>query len=564
MGTLRGLVQRTGKWPRSGNFGWAVLLVLIPVCALANPQEAQGQRRDAFAAEVDRQLALEPPARYGEALRRLYVTNSYQPLWTHDARLTRQAHDVIAFISECATRGLDPTDYGLDTLRGDADALDREDGHERADTARLARVDVAVSRALLHLLSDLDRGRVDPARLGFELPESHAARDLAAVALRVSSSPDVPNVIASVEPPYAGYAALLRLLARYRVLAADSSLSLPPVDETVRPGDPYDDAPRLRRLLQALGDLAPTALYTTEPARYAGALVLAVMAFQRRHGLDPDGALGPATKAALRTPFTRRIRQIELALERWRWLPDRAPDRYIVVNVPAFRLYAFENDSAADRPSLSMNVVVGEAEGQHDTPVFVGEMREVVFRPYWDVPLRIARTELVPAIKRGAIDIDEEGYEIVSLGDTPRVYPSTRANLDRVALGALRLRQRPGDGNALGLVKFVFPNNHNVYVHGTPAAKLFAFARRDFSHGCIRAEQPVALALFALSGDTAWNRAAIEDAMHGKQTLHVPLAQPVSVFVLYMTTVVAPDGTLYFYPDLYGQDGKLARALGAR
>jgi murein L,D-transpeptidase YcbB/YkuD len=211
-----------------------------------------------------------------------------------------------------------------------------------------------------------------------------------------------------------------------------------------------------------------------------------------------------------------------------------------------------------------MNVVVGEAEGRHDTPVFVGEMREVVFRPYWDVPPRIARTELVPAIRRGAADMDYEGYEIVSTGEHPRGFPATRANLDKVASGTLRLRQRPGNGNALGLVKFVFPNNHDVYVHGTPVVKLFSFARRDFSHGCIRAEQPVALATFVLSGDTTWNRTSIERAMQGKETLHVPLAQPVSVYVLYMTTIVAPDGTAYFYPDLYGEDAKLARALGWR
>jgi len=160
--------------------------------------------------------------------------------------------------------------------------------------------------------------------------------------------------------------------------------------------------------------------------------------------------------------------------------------------------------------------------------------------------------------------MDREGYEIVSVGDDSRAYPATRTNLDKVAVGTLRLRQRPGNGNALGLVKFVFPNNHDVYVHGTPAVQLFAFARRDFSHGCIRAEQPVALAVFALAGDTTWNRAAIEGAMHGNETLHVPLAQPISVFVLYLTTVVAPDGTAYFYPDLYGQDAKLARALGSR
>jgi murein L,D-transpeptidase YcbB/YkuD len=258
------------------------------------------------------------------------------------------------------------------------------------------------------------------------------------------------------------------------------------------------------------------------------------------------------------------VRQIELALERWRWLPSRAPARYIVVNIPAFRLYAFENDSTAQQAVLSMNVIVGDAEHRRDTPTFVSEMREVVFRPYWDIPPRIARTELVPAIRRGAIDMSSEGYEIVGHGDDPPIYAPTHANLARVAAGSLRLRQRPGNGNALGLVKFVFPNNHDVYLHGTPAVKLFAFARRDFSHGCIRAEEPAALAHFVLGTDSAWNRDAIEAAMDGTQTVRVPLPEPVTVFILYMTAVVAPDESLYFYPDVYGEDAKLERVQSRR
>jgi murein L,D-transpeptidase YcbB/YkuD len=485
---------------------------------------------------------------------------AYRPLWIAGDRPTAQALAAVDFVDSLAQYGLRPADYDVDVLHAMLTMLPFPDSMFASDSMRLAAIDVAISRSVLHLLADLESGRVDPSKVRFEMPPREH-RDVASIVVAASRSDDVARTLETAEPEYAGYAALVRVLGRYRALARDTALTLPPNRATIRPDDIDSDAPRLRRLLIALGDLSPNVASPGDPNRYAGALVLAVMHFQRRHGLAPDGRIGGATAAALRVPLAQRVRQIELALERWRWLPSRAPARYVVVNIPAFRLYAFENDSLAEQPVLSMNVVVGEAERQHGTPVFVSEMREVVFRPYWDVPPRIARAELVPAIRRGAIDMDSEGYEIVSSGDSPRVYPATRANLDRVLAGTLRLRQRPGNGNALGLVKFVFPNNHNVYLHGTPAAKLFAFTRRDFSHGCIRAEQPAALASFILAGDSTWNTDAIAATMHGERTLHVPLPQPVTVFILYMTTVVAPDGTLYFYPDLYGQDAALERAL---
>ena len=494
------------------------------------------------------------------ALARLYAPGAGRWLWSANGHPTPQARALLRVVEQVETRGLRTADYSALGIAALIDTLDRRTDADPPEPAVLARMDVLASRALLTLLHDLSLGRADPRALGLDLPE-RGAGDLAELALKASGAADLPGVIASVEPPYVGYAALVALLDRYRTLAADSTLVLPPLSRTIRPNDPYSAAPRLRRLLSALGDLPPSALFTTEPDRYAGALVLAVMSFQRRHGLTADGVLGPDTRAELAVPLTDRIEQIELTLERWRWLPAHAPERYIVVNIPAFRLYAFENDSIAAHPVMSMNVVVGEAAGYHDTPVFVGEMRAVVFRPYWDVPPKIARKELVPAIRRGTIDMESEGYEIVGTGSSSRVYPATRDNLARVAAGTLRLRQRPGRGNALGLVKFVFPNRHDVYLHGTPAMQLFGLARRDFSHGCIRAQQPAELASFALDGDSVWTSERIDAAMHGDATVRVALTSPVTVYILYMTVMIGPDGTAYFYPDLYEQDERLSRAL---
>ena len=221
------------------------------------------------------------------------------------------------------------------------------------------------------------------------------------------------------EPSYAGYRALIRALLRYRALATDTSLRPPArVARSVRPGNAYSEALLLAQYLVALGDADSAAARGViangdTTAGYEGALVNAIVRFQRRHGLEPDSIIGPATMAELRVPLGRRVRQIDLALERWRWLPDEPPERYVVVNVPAFRLYVFEHDSAAAAAALSMNVIVGQAEGRHDTPVFAATIREVVFRPYWDVPPRIARTELIPIFRRRPAYFDHEGFEIV-------------------------------------------------------------------------------------------------------------------------------------------------------
>ncbi|HEX6630859.1 MAG TPA: L,D-transpeptidase family protein [Gemmatimonadaceae bacterium] len=503
------------------------------------------------------------------ALRRLYEGVGFRPLWVTGTGVpTRQAMQAVDALEHADTRGLRPADYDAAALYARAVAL-AQAGPERAgEAARVdaARFDAALSASLMRLLAQLHAGRVDPTTLRFRLPASHEHVDLAGLVTRASRATDVAAVVAGAEPPFAGYAALTRALARYRALAADSTLRPPTaVRKALRPGAAYADAPVLRRLLAALGDLSATARAPDSAADtlYDAALVDAVMAFQRRHGLEPDGIIGPATSAQLRVPLARRVEQIALALERWRWLPDDPPARYLVVNIPAFQLRFFERDSAASCPVLVTDVIVGQAEGRHDTPVFVGTMRQVVFRPYWDVPLSIARNELLPKIRRDRSYMDREDLEIVRGGDDDAViHAPTAANLARVAAGTLRLRQRPGPKNSLGLVKFLFPNPYNVYLHGTPAQQLFGRARRDFSHGCIRVAEPVSLAEAVLRGQDGWDRAAIEAAMQGTRTQRVDLERPVTVFVLYATVVADDDGTVHFHPDLYGHDAALARVLG--
>ncbi|HWG35153.1 MAG TPA: L,D-transpeptidase family protein [Gemmatimonadaceae bacterium] len=540
----------------------AVAILASMTLALAGlPAGAQSSSVGSFA-EAAARAAAAAGAGFARrsSLQQMYSGTAVRPFWTANGRPTRQALAVIGILGDVATRGLDARNYGSAELATMAGTLDG-----RSDSTRLARFDVALSRSVIQLLGDLHEGRTDPSRLGFHLPPSHSNLDLAAMAVDMSAAPDPNVVITSAEPVYTGYRALEATLARYRTLAADTSLKAPPPAKgTLHVGDSYAGAEILRRLLVALGDLSPSAAAAdaTQGAQYSTTLSTAVAAFQRRHGLVADGVAGPSTMRALRVPLAHRVQQIELTLERWRWLPDSVPSRYAVVNIPGFRLYLFENDRYASKPEIRMNVIVGRAGRSRATPIFTGTMSQVVIRPYWDVPASIARNEIIPATRRRWGYFADQNLEIVSGGDVgARVYPLSSANLSRVASGSLRIRQRPGPNNSLGLIKFLFPNEFNVYLHDTPAQSLFSQSQRDFSHGCIRVQDPLSLAEFVLRDQDGWIRSSIDSAMHGTKTIRISMSRPVAVYILYQTAVVAPEGIVYFYDDLYGHDARLAQTL---
>lgn len=354
------------------------------------------------------------------------------------------------------------------------------------------------------------------------------------------------------------YRLLEEALPRYRLLAARPELTglRPLAVRSVKPGDVYADAPALRRLLVALGDmpdLPPDAGQDREvPAepRLDEELAAGLRHFQERHGLLVDGILGPASWRALTTPLSRRVRQIELTLERWRALPPNPHRRAIFVNIPRFRLYAMDSMAVSAEQMLRLDVVVGRAVERLRTPTFVADLTHVIFRPYWDVPASIARTEILPAVRANPGYLDTHHFELVNAAG--QVVPQTPANIEALARGTLRVRQRPGADNALGAVKFMLPNEHNVYLHDTPARTLFSRSRRDFSHGCIRVQDPAALARFVLQDDPAWTDERIAQAMAGSEPLRVNLAEPIRVYIVYGTAIAREDGSVLFLDDLYG------------
>jgi murein L,D-transpeptidase YcbB/YkuD len=357
--------------------------------------------------------------------------------------------------------------------------------------------------------------------------------------------------------PMDEYARAQNALERYRVLAAeDDGALLPETPKPVEPGDRYDGVPRLIRLLARLGDLSGDAM-SAHTDLYQGNLVRAVQRFQHRHGLEPHGRIDKLTLAQLNTPLGFRVHQLELALERWRRRPYDPARPAIVLNLPEFRLRAFREN----RLDLEMKIVVGQAP-EHKTPLLSSELESVIFRPYWNVPLSIQRDELVPEIVKNPSFLSAQHFQITAQDGVIEDALSDDI-MSQLRSGSLRLRQAPGPGNVLGLVKFVFPNDYQVYMHATSEPWLFARPRRDLSHGCIRVEGAADLAEWVLREESGWPRDRIVKAMHGSESLEVKLIRPIQVVTMYVTAVAFDNGEVHFFDDVYGEDEALERRLAA-
>lgn len=466
-------------------------------------------------------------------LDRFYAARGYQPAWSH-----KDAEAALALLSDAGSEGLEPDDYRVGDLREQLHAGDR------------AGADVALTAAMLHYFADLRLGRVrseyhtagpDP-RLGRFDPVALLRDALGGARLR--------TVVASAEPPIPLYGRIRDILARYRALAGQEETVLPAPATKVRPGGRYAASAALHARLVQLGDLDDGAAAPRESV-YGDALVEGVKRFQSRHGLDEDGILGRDTVAALNVPLERRVRQLELTLERLRWLPDFAPGRVIAVNLPAYRLWAFDG-AQRDASVLEMRVIVGAAV-KTPTPLFIGQMRYLEFNPYWNVPRSILTKEIIPKLERNPGYLEQNDMEVVG-GADGGLLAALRA-------GKARVRQRPGAKNALGAVKFAMPNPMDIYLHSTPARELFRRTRRDLSHGCIRVEQPAELARFVLQDQPEWGIDEIQAALEPGPTRTVRLSGPVPVVIFYATAIVDREGRALFPRDVYKRDPVLEQEL---
>jgi murein L,D-transpeptidase YcbB/YkuD len=512
--------------------------------------------------EAGRQPLLHRPdfSDWQDSLRQLYEAANFRPLWLRSDKPSGQATEILRVLSEADRRGLSPEDYDAARLREEAARFDSATPPTAVDAAAF---DTALTVCVLRYVSDAHVGRVPPRAVGFALGmepsrpsglavsgehQEQAAEvtptagprpfDPAAFVSRLPAAEAPAQLLATLDPQFPLFGRLMTALAHWRELAARTDFPQVPNLPKLHPGESDAGVVPLRDFLRATGDL-PSAARAPKNARvYDPDLVKAVKRFQEQHGLGTDGVIGAATLSQLQISPAGRVRQIELTLERLRWLPPPEEEAFVVVNIPEFQLRGYYRGSTS--PALQLRAVVGSASLRHETPVLHASMQYLVFRPYWDVPPTIAQKEILPDAEQDPAYFSRHHYEFHNG----------------------RIRQRPGDDNALGLLKFVFPNPFHVYMHDTPKKRLFAKSRRDFSHGCIRVSDAAALAEFVLRGQGKWDRDGIDAAMKsGRNDRRVYLERPVGVYLLYSTVVVDGDGTTHFFEDIYGHDARLDAVL---
>jgi murein L,D-transpeptidase YcbB/YkuD len=562
---------RTGLWLEASTYQGATLLWLLPAAFVAMlaaaPVPAQplpAPDGEPVRAVIGRgalpQLRHPDFADLRQALDDFYRDGGYAPQWLGSESLW---HAGLWELAAAPEHGLDAADYDVDWIDGEMRAIAAGD----RTPERVARADVALTVAFFRLLSDLHRGRVSPERAGFKFSPGPKLLDYAVLLRGGMHTGRLHEVVVAVEPSFTLYRRLEDALVRYRPLTAVPLSALPELPagvHKVEPGGTYAGLAALSERLRLVGDLPATADAPVGD-RYEGALVEAVRAFQDRHGLKDDGVLGRDTLVQFGIPFAERVRQIELSLERLRWLPVLPGGPLIAVNIPSFRLWAFADVHDDRAAQLSMPVIVGRAVSARETPVFIGEMRYVEFSPYWNVPPTIQRSEIVPKLKSDPGYWERENLEAVATdGKGAPITTVDAATLQGLETGTLRVRQRPGAKNALGGVKFVLPNTLDIYLHSTPAHELFEQTRRDFSHGCIRVADPPALAKFVLRDQPEWTDERIRAAMAAGKTSTATLTQPLPVVLFYTTAIVDHNGRVLFQSDIYGYDRRLEQALRER
>ena len=551
-----------------------------PVAAEVDPN-GMPETDTAEAVDTNRQpIKFIPPKLYAgkvflrtvAMLTRFYEGRTYQPAWTTNSGVLPIADVFLHTLQEEAEReGLHTKDYNLAKINALLTEVRAETGTGRAITPdTLVDLDFLLTDAFLCYGADVSLGEVNLNSLNEAWFEQNGETDLVLVLQSAINTNAIDTALKSLPPQQKGYVKLRDAFAHYRTVAAQGGWPAISSGADLQPGARSERVATLRAHLRASGDWAAASHDThqmspsstdqrvamavpSDERFFDDAMEQAVKNFQRRHNLTPNGVVTPETLAALNISAEVRAKQIARNLERWRRLPKDLGRRYIAVNVPNFTLEVVEND----RPVLSMKVVVGKMIEDRSTPTFSAQMKYLVFNPYWNVPKAIAEKELFPLSRKNPQYFVKNNFTLTKVPTGAKQVPdpnATDGSMISVPTYQYRLRQEPGPKNALGRIKFMFPNDHSVYLHDTPSKELFKRTVRAFSHGCIRIEKPVELAEYVLRGSPKGTPEYIAAALNRRKEQTVWLPEPIPVHIQYWTAWVDDDGELQFRNDIYGYD----------
>jgi len=528
-------------------------LVFVLASLFNSAQADEAADREAIGVEIEQlrysgRLSVgEVDVASGDLLAEVYERRGFKPAWSGIGRMEA----LIELVRATALDGLDPEDYHLDDLERVHQML--VNGRELNAQERAA-LDIALTDSLIRLGYHQRFGKVNPYDLDPEWNFSRElrGRDPATVVQEAIDADSLTDFRDKVFPRVELYRRLQAFLAEYRRIADAGGWSPVPEGPTLRPGDSDERLQALMKRLAVTGDLQSDA--RTDVSVYGGELEAALKNFQERHGLDADGIVGPASLRALNVSVDDRIDQLRVNLERARWVLDNLEDDFIIVNIAGFRAYVFRGR----KEEWSTRVMVGKT--YRKTPVFRSTMKYVVFNPTWTVPYSIATKDLLPAIQRDPQYLTARNF-IVKNRNGDIVDP---ASVDWASLSRRNfpytLVQQPGTNNALGEIKFIFPNEYAVYLHDTPSKTLFSRSARTFSSGCVRVEHPFDFAEVLLGPD-GWDSERVQAERMRRETKSVFLSKPMPVLLLYWTTEVGADGQIRFYEDVYERDQAILDAL---
>ena len=491
------------------------------------------------------------------ALPRFYTNRVFRGAWVDDKGLKPQAAEFVNAILGAGAEGLNPQDYHLDKIIELLGTIKRsEKGYRLPDAQVLTDVDLLLTDAFLIMGSHFSSGRVNPESIDPEWVANRRGMDMASILENALESNQIAKSMNNLVPAQSGYFGLRDALSRYRERAEKGGWGKIPEGPKLQIGDRGERIKALRDRLIATGELNSS--YGHDYDIFDEELENAVKMFQHRNGLEVDGIVGAASTAVLNVSVEDRINQIRVNMERWRWLPEDLGQRHVIVNIANFILNVSENNKTV----MTMRVVVGTKYRR--TPVFSAKMTYLVLCPYWHIPKKITLQDKIPMILKDMNYLEKQKIRVLDGwgSDTKEIDPKT-VDWTSASSGnfTFRLRQDPGPLNALGRIKFMFPNKFNVYLHDTPSREHFSKSIRTYSSGCIRIERPIDLAEYLLESDPKWTREHIQIAIAENREHTVMIPEPLDVHLLYWTTWVEKDGSVHFSNDIYKRDDRLREAL---